>query len=198
MFSPVLSVLYLSLIFHIVEKRSNNLKILVSFFSFVNDSLFISQEKLLKKNNTNLFCSYNIIFSLLKQFSLVVKHGKSEVFHFSRSCNVFNLSPLNLNHIGSSILKPKEIWCYLSFIFDRKLFFWQHVKFYANKALSTIKCIKMLKNSNQELLPHQKHFLYRTCILLITLYRSSLWHYNKVPLSYQLKELGKLQQQVAL
>ena len=56
----------------------------------------------------------------------------------------------------------------------------------------------MLKNFNQGLLPYQKHFLYRTCILLITLYRSSLWHYNKVPLSYQLKELGKMQQQVVL
>ena len=108
MFSPILSILYLSLIFHIFEKRSNSLKILVSFFSFVDDSLFTFQEKPLKNNNTNLFCSYNIIFSLLKQFSLVVKHGKSEVFHFSRSCNVFNPPPLNLNHIGGSILKPKE------------------------------------------------------------------------------------------
>jgi len=119
--SPILSTLYLSSIFHIFEKRSNNIKILVLFLSFIDDGFFISQKSL-EKNNVNLFCSYNIIFPLLKQFSLAIEYGKSEVFHFSKLHGVFNPS-LNLNCIRNSILKPKETWCYLSFIFNRKLFF---------------------------------------------------------------------------
>ena len=41
----VLLVLYLSPIFHIFEKRLKNLKIPVSIILFVDNSLFLSQEK---------------------------------------------------------------------------------------------------------------------------------------------------------
>ena len=80
--SPILSALYLFSIFHIFEKRVKNLKISVSFLSFVNDRLFISQEKSLEKTNSYFFCSYNIISFLLEQFGLVIKHGKTENFTF--------------------------------------------------------------------------------------------------------------------
>jgi len=56
-------------------------------------------------------------------FGLIVEHFKTEIFHFSRLHGLFNLSPLNLSSIGSPILHPKEIWKYLSFIFNRKLSF---------------------------------------------------------------------------
>ena len=85
--SLILSALYLSPIFHIFKKRAKNP---VSFLSFVDDGLFISQEKSLEKTNSHLFCSYNTIFSLLEQFRLVIEHRKSEVFHFSRSHGLFN------------------------------------------------------------------------------------------------------------
>jgi len=38
-----------------------------------------------KKSNAILYSSYSIISSLFNQFSLVIEHDKSEVFHFSRS-----------------------------------------------------------------------------------------------------------------
>jgi len=60
--SPIFSVLYLSLILYIFEKRAKNIEIPVLFLSFVYNSLFISQEKSFE----NLFCSYNIISSLLE------------------------------------------------------------------------------------------------------------------------------------
>jgi len=56
--SPILSALYLSLVFHIFEKRLKDLKIPVSVISFVNDGLFISQNKSLYILNSNLLCSY--------------------------------------------------------------------------------------------------------------------------------------------
>jgi len=66
--SPILSALYISLIFHIFEKRSKNLNIPVSFLFFIDDRLLVSQEKSFEKTNAFLFCSYDIILSLLNQF----------------------------------------------------------------------------------------------------------------------------------
>ena len=171
---PILSTLYLSPVFHIFKKRTKNLEIPVLFLSFVDNGLFISWEKSFKKTNSHLFYSYNIISSLLEQFGLVIEYRKSEIFHFSKLHGLFNPPPLDLSHFRGSILKPKDTWKYLGFIFNRKSFFWQHVKFYSNKALLTVKRIKIIGNSTWSLLSHQKHLLYRTCVLSITLYSFSL------------------------
>lgn len=64
--------------------------------------------------------------------------------------------------------------------------------------MSTVKYMKILVNSNWGLNLHQKHLLYRSCILPITLYRFQLWYYNHTPLSYSLKMLGKMQKRAAL
>jgi len=82
--SPILSALYILLVFHILEKHLKNLKVPVSILSFVDDGLFIAQSKSLTVSNSNLFCNYNIISSILDRFGLVLEHGKTEVFHFSR------------------------------------------------------------------------------------------------------------------
>ena len=141
-FLPILLALFIILIFHIFEKRIKNINILISFLLFVDDSLFISQEKSFIYSNTNTFCSYNIMITLLDQFGLVVEHGKTEVFYFSRSIGAFDSLALDLSQISRLILYSKDIWRYLGFIFDRKLSFQQHINHYANKALSTVKCMK--------------------------------------------------------
>jgi len=154
--SPILSALYLSLIFHIFEKHLKNLNIPISVLSFVNDELFISQSKSLSISNTNLFYSYNIILSLFIRFGLVIKHGKAEIFHFSRLHRAFNPPLLDLMSPSRPILLSKPTWRYLGFIFNHKLLFQAHIDFYANKAISTIKCMKMLGNSTRCLIPLQK------------------------------------------
>ena len=145
--SPILSALYISLVFHILKKHLKNLKNLVSILSFIDNGLFIAQSKFLTISNFLLFCNYNIVSSILDKFNLVLEHGKTEVFHFSRAQKVFNSSPLNLSEISGPILKPKDTWRYLGFIFNRKLLFHQHVNFYMNKTISTIKYMKVLGNS---------------------------------------------------
>jgi len=79
---PVLSALYLSHISDIFEKRLKNLKILVSIISFVNNGLFVSQEKSLNISKSYLFCSYHVISSFLEHFGLVIEHRKTEVSIF--------------------------------------------------------------------------------------------------------------------
>ena len=193
--SPILSALYF---LYILEKCLKHFKIFVFFISFVDDGFFISQSKLLHISNCCLFCSYNVMTILLKKFGLIVEHSKSEVFHLNRSQGSFNPLPLDLSPIGGTILWPKNMWKYLGFIFNRKLSFHQHVDFYSNKAMSTVKCMKILGNSNQSINLIQKCLLYRTCVLPIALYGFQLWFYNHVPMSYYLKILGKIQRRAAI
>jgi len=138
------------------------------------------------------------MLNLLSKFSLIVEHLKTEVFHFNRSQRSFNLPSLNLSSIGGPILRPKNSWKYLGFIFDRKLSFHHYIDFYSNKAISTVKCMKILGNSVQCLNPYQKCFLYRSCVLLIAFYGFQLCYYNHTPLSYPLKMLGKMQRRATI
>ena len=85
---------------------------------------------------------------LLKKFDFIVEHSKTKVFYFNRSHGDFNSPPLDLTPIGGPILQPKNTWKYLGFIFDKKLVFHQHIDFYSNKAMSTVKYMKILGNSN--------------------------------------------------
>ena len=116
--SPILSALYLSPVFHSLEKRLKILKISISIISFVDDGLFVSQRKSILHSNANIFCSYNIISSILLKYGLIIEHEKTDIFHFSRSHGTFNPPPLNLTLIGGPLLLPKETWRYLGFIFD--------------------------------------------------------------------------------
>ena len=190
--------LYLLPVFHIFEKRSKNLKIPVFIISFVDNGLFISQDKSFHTSNSKLFCSYQIMLLLLEQFELIIEHGKTEVFHYFRTQKVFNLSHLDLTILGGPILHSKEMWHYLGFIFNRKLNFYQHIDFYKNKAISTVKSMKMLGNLSRGLISSQKHLLYRMCILPIMLYEFPLWFYNKAFLAYLLKILRNMQWRAAL
>jgi len=91
--SSILLALYLSLFLYILENCLKNLNIPVSIISFVDDSLFISQNKSLDISNSCLFYSYNVMTKLLEKFGLIVEHSKTEVFHFNRLHEPFNPPP---------------------------------------------------------------------------------------------------------
>jgi len=111
---------------------------------------------------------------LLDKFDLIVEHSKTEVFHFNRSHSLFSPPPLDLSSIGGPVLVPKNMWKYLGFIFDRKLSFHQHIDYYNNRAISTVKCMRILGNLSCGIIPTQKYLLYRCCILPIALYSFQL------------------------
>jgi len=116
--SPILSTLYLSPLIYIIEKRFENLNLPISILSFVDNGLFIVQNKSFSISNSLLFCGYNILSNLLNSFGLIIEHSKTEIFHFNRSHGPFNPPPLDLTPIGGQILRPKDSWRYLGFIFD--------------------------------------------------------------------------------
>jgi len=196
--SPILSILYLSPLLYILENWLKNLKIPISILSFVDDGLFIAQNKSFDISNSHIFCSYNVLSKLLDSFSLVIEHSKTKIFHFNRSQGVFNPPLLDLSPLGGPILRPKDSWKYLGFIFNRKLSFHKHIDHYANKAISTVKCMKLLGNSSRGISPFQKQLLYRCCALPIALYGFQLWFYNKAPISYHMKILNKMQRRAAI
>jgi len=196
--SSILFALYLSPFIYILENQLKNLKILISIISFVDNGLFISQNNSFDISNSCFFCSYNVLTNLLEKFGLIVEHFKTENFHFNRSQDTFNLPSPDLSLLGESILQPNNSWKYLRFIFDRKLMFYQHVDFYMNKSISTVKCMKILRNSNRSINPFQKQPLYRMCVLSIVLYEFQLWFYNQASMMYHLKALGKMQRRAAI
>ena len=196
--SPILSALYLLPFIYILENWLKNLKIPTSFIFFVDDGLFISQSNSIDISISCLYCSYDVLTNLLEKFGLVVEHSKTEIFHFNRSHGVFNPPPLDLSPLGGNILLPNNTWKYLGFIFDRKLTFHQHVDFYANKAISTVKCMKLLGNSSHGINPLQKRLLYRMCVLPIALYGFQLWFYNCAPMAYHMKILNKMQRRAVI
>ena len=102
--SPILSTLYLSPFLYILENRFKNLNIPISILLFVDNGLFIVQNKSFIVSNSHLFCSYNILSKLLDSFGLTIEHSKTEIFHFSRSQGVFNPPPLNISPLGGPIL----------------------------------------------------------------------------------------------
>jgi len=107
--SPILSALYLSPFLYILENHLKNLNIPISIISFVDDDLFIFQNKLIDISNLHIFCSYNVISKLLDKFGLIVKHSKTEVFHFNRSHSFSDPLPLNLSTIEGPVLMPKNL-----------------------------------------------------------------------------------------
>jgi len=145
--SPILSALYLSPLLYILEKCLNILNIPISLISFVDDGLFIFQNKSIDVSNSQLFCSYNVLSGLLDKFGLNIEHSKTEMFHFNRSHGTFYPPPLDLSPLGGPILHPKNSWKYLGFIFNRKLTFHQYINFYLNKAIFMVKYMKLLGNS---------------------------------------------------
>ena len=102
--SPILSSLYLTPFLYILEKHLKNLKIPISILSFVDNGLIITQNKSFDVSNSQLFCSYNVLSKLLDSFGLVIEHSKTEIFHFSRSQDFFNLPLLDLSPLGGPIL----------------------------------------------------------------------------------------------
>ena len=102
--SPILSTLYISPLLYILENWFKNLNIPISILSFVDDGLFIVQDKSFLSSNLHLFCGYNILSNLLDSFGLIIEHSKTEVFHFSRNHGAFNPPPLDLLLLRGPIL----------------------------------------------------------------------------------------------
>ena len=60
----------------------------------------------MEKSNAHLFYNYNVISFFLDQFGLIIKHGKTEIFYFSKLHSIFNSPPTSVN-LKALFLNPK-------------------------------------------------------------------------------------------
>ena len=147
--------------FSYFQKKTRSLlsPILISTLSFVDNEILISQEKSYENQIQTSFAVIRL--SLFTQFSLVIEHDKVWSLLFLRSTKNIHPSSLDLYPLDSLFLYLKDTWRYLGFIFDKKPTFQHYIYYYTNKALSTIKSMKMLGNSKRGLFLIHKRLLYR-------------------------------------
>jgi hypothetical protein len=105
--------------------------------------------------------AYKIVFKLTQSMGLVLKHNKSEGFHFSHKHGDSNLG--YAPYTGVTPLHLATTWWYLSFFFDHALTFWEHIKWYTKKALTEVRSMLALGNSVHGLWPKHKQMLYHLC-----------------------------------
>ena len=89
------------------------------------------------------------MFDLAESMGLVLEHSKSEVFHFLHSS--WEVNPLiDLGYApftGDTPLVSKDIWRYLDFFFDCALTISEHMRWYSNKAMTSVRAMFALGNS---------------------------------------------------
>jgi hypothetical protein len=132
--SPVLSALYLTLIMR--RFRASDVGRKVDLMSYVDDGTIIAQSRRVEDNLPLLKEAYGWLFRAFESLGLVLEHDKSEVFHFSRARS-FVGPAIDLGYApytGATSLRPKPVWRYLGFFFDRKLQFKEHARFYTTRA----------------------------------------------------------------
>jgi hypothetical protein len=143
--SPILSALCLAPLLKEFERRVR----VVVLISYVNNSTIIVQSDTWDKNLVKLKLAYKIVFELAQSMGLVLEHNKLEGFHFSQKHGDSN-PDINLGYApytGATPLQTGTTWLYLGFFFDCALTFQEHVKRYANKALTTVRAMLALGNS---------------------------------------------------
>jgi hypothetical protein len=173
--SPILSALCLAPL-----KEFEHRVHMAVLISYVNNGTIIVQSDTWDKNLVKLKLAYKIVFELTQSMGLVLEHNKSEGCHFSQKHGDSN-PDIDLGYApytGATPLHPGTTWWYLGFFFDCALTFWEHVKRYTNKALTTVRAMLTLGNSVRGLWPKHKQMLYHACVLPIATYGSRLWLYD--------------------
>jgi retron-type reverse transcriptase len=176
--SPVLSALYLTLITRLFHASDIGQR--VGLMSYVDDGTIIAQSARVEDNLAPLKEAYGWLFHAFTALGLVLEHDKSEAFHFSRARS-FEGPAVDLGYApftGDTPLRPKAVWHYLGFFFDRKLQFKEHARFYTTRAFTMVRSMGMLGNSVRGLTPPQKRLLYRTCVVPIMTYGFHLWFFK--------------------
>jgi hypothetical protein len=180
--SPILSALYISPIFHLLDYwikfNDSNTKPISSFLSYVDDGLLVATDSTYEDSHSSLVEAYTYITTLFTEFGLVMEHSKTELFNFAKKPGDPN-PPIDLGvepFTGDHPLSPKTTWRYLGVFFDRALTFKDHVKIYSARAYSSAKCIKILGNSARGLLPPHKRLLYISAVIPIATYGLRCWY----------------------
>ncbi|TFY70206.1 hypothetical protein EVG20_g2792 [Dentipellis fragilis] len=132
----------------------------------------------LHENVGNLRDRYATLHALFRAAGFLLEDDKLELMHFPLPRTETTFPPFRWQPIPGGptrIYLPNTIWRYLGFYFDRFLTFRHHIKYYATRALSTVRSYPLLGNANRGLSPLHKRQLYISCVLPLLTYGMRLW-----------------------
>ncbi|KAF8630230.1 hypothetical protein AX17_005467 [Amanita inopinata Kibby_2008] len=177
--SPIISAILLSVAY---KRIHNRLPLCSISISFVDDGNFAVASTSTVDNVLTLRKLYKKMEKLTEQLGLRIEPDKTELIHF------FPWNPHSRNHLDKEIrqapmhlpngswIQPKAVVRYLGFYFNNKLMFQFHVKYYTNKAFSSVLSFRLLGNSMRGLSPSVRALVYKAIALPIMTYGLPLWY----------------------
>lgn len=180
----------------------------VSLLFYVDDGNVLASSHSFDSNHDTMRQLSPVIFDAFQDIGCVLEPNKLEHagYPLSRRSanNPYATVPSNPNPIPlpsltitmgpTTITLPNlPVLRYLGFFFDTWLDFRHHVRYYSNKALSTVRALPVLGNSARGLPPNKKHLLYITCVRPVMTYGHMLWHDPRHPKKYLINFLSKAQ-----
>ena len=183
--SPVLSALYLSVALKAcipIPFPPPNVR---SLF-FVDDGLLYTASRSLNQNASRIERKLQEVTAALACIGLYIEADKTEVIHFpgyvlkgsgQRHAENLNKPSITINDgYNAIVIKPKDCIRYLGFYFSSTLDWNAHIRFYFNRAFSTIRAFKMLGSSIRGLDTIQRRNAYQACVLSVLTYGLPLWY----------------------
>ena len=160
--SPIISVLYNSTLTKLLFPFHSSLSLNCS--SYIDNFILVVTSPSLESNVDKLEEAYRSIAKVFHKLGLTVELSKMELMHFTTknistwwgckplqfqvpfsSLPSVELHPLSRNK-PTFIIPPSKEWHYLGFYFDPFLSFSSHVNWYANKALTTVNNLCILRH----------------------------------------------------
>ena len=136
---------------------------------FVDDGTLCTSTPTMMRNVSILKRSIELLADYFLKIGIHIEPTKTELMHFTAfdlskgPCTFKHKCQLDLffNVAGvTHCVQPKGVWRYLGFFFDSFLKFHHHVRYYTNKAFSTIRACGMLGNSRRGLSPRNRTLAY--------------------------------------
>jgi ribonuclease HI len=175
-----------------------------SMLVYVDDGHLAISSETLGSNIITIGQKYPHIVALFGRAGILTEHDKLELMHFPLPRSVYHKTKSNphpspmpsLTMIVDGVrvtIEPKAIWRYLGFFFDPFLTFQHHVRFYATRALSTVRSYPMLGNAARGLPPRSKRELYISCVRTLMTYGHRVWYHPHRTHKKLLKPLARAQ-----
>jgi hypothetical protein len=168
--SPLLSALYIAPVLFTLFPASLDEALACIFY--VDDGVLLHSSTSMRFNMVLLQQKFRLLTDAFLKIGLVLEPAKTELMHFAPYLldrlgkPIYNgaYPAMDLGvapFTGDTLLRPSLVWRYLGFFFDPKLSFSAHVDFYVNKALSTLKALRMLGNSVKGLDSRNRALVYK-------------------------------------
>lgn len=193
--SPILCNLAIALVLFAFSKQylpTANAESATSLVFFVNDGTIAQLSDSIPANIVILHTLWFQICDLFLMVGFLLKNMKLELQHFpaGQSPPFIDL-PLVISPTIS--FQPRRIWRVLGFFLDQRLTFRDHIKWYTNKAMSTLRAFPLLGNSIRGISPTHKHTLFVSCIRPLLTYGCCIWYNPQKPQKYLHEPLHRTQ-----